>query len=108
LRRIPPLSHQLPFQVAQESFQAIDVSAFPIAVFPLGMVHEPMPIPLGGNARIPAPAIRAHCSALAHSGFNEGNVEKSRQRRSRPFAALTYYEYAPRVNRAAALLDGLF
>jgi len=37
-----------------------------------------------------------------------GNVEKSRQRRSRPFAVLTYYEYAPRVKRAAALLDGLF
>jgi len=51
----------------------------------------------------------------------DGNVEKSRQRRSRHFAgpsgsqtwrvaplALTYYEYAPRVKRAAALLDGLF
>jgi len=37
-----------------------------------------------------------------------GNVEKSRQRRSRPFAVLTYYEYAPRVKRAAALLDGFF
>jgi len=32
-----------------------------------------------------------------------GNVEKSRQRRSRPFAVLTYYEYAPRVKMAAAL-----
>ncbi len=32
-----------------------------------------------------------------------GNVEKSRQRRSRHFAVLTYYEYAPRVKRAAAL-----
>ncbi len=38
----------------------------------------------------------------------KGNVEKSRQRRSRPFAVLTYYEYAPRVKMAAALLDGLF
>ncbi len=45
----------------------------------------------------------------------KGNVEKSRQRRSlashrhgRPFAVLTYYEYAPRVKRAAALLDELF
>jgi len=37
-----------------------------------------------------------------------GNVEKSRQRRSRPFAVLTYYEYAPRVKMAAALLDELF
>ena len=35
----------------------------------------------------------------------EGNGEKSRQRRSRPFAVLTYYEYAPRVKRAAALLE---
>jgi len=34
-----------------------------------------------------------------------GNVEKSRQRRSRHFAVLTYYEYAPRVKMAAALLD---
>ncbi len=33
----------------------------------------------------------------------DGNVEKSRQRRSRPFAVLTYYEYAPRVKTAAAL-----
>ena len=32
-----------------------------------------------------------------------GNGEKSRQRRSRLFAMLTYYEYAPRVKRAAAL-----
>ncbi len=38
----------------------------------------------------------------------KGNVEKSRQRRSRPFAVLTYYEYAPRVKRAAALLDRPF
>jgi hypothetical protein len=37
-----------------------------------------------------------------------GNVEKSRQRRSRPFAVLTYYEYAPLVKTAAALLDKLF
>ena len=34
-----------------------------------------------------------------------GNVEKSRQRRSRPFAVLTYCMYVPRVKRAAALLD---
>ncbi len=37
-----------------------------------------------------------------------GNVEKSRQRRSRPFAVLTYEAYAPRAKRAAALLDELF
>jgi len=40
--------------------------------------------------------------------FHTGNVEKSRQRRSRPFAVLTYYKYAPRVKMAAALLDELF
>jgi len=40
--------------------------------------------------------------------FPSGNVEKSRQRRSRPFAMLTYWEYAPRVKTAAALLDELF
>ena len=50
--------------------------------------------------------------------FEVGNVEKSRQRRSRPFAVLTYWEYAPRAKqrlgpagpnkRFAALLDGLF
>ncbi len=38
----------------------------------------------------------------------KGNVEKSRQRRSRRFAVLTYEAYAPRVKTAAALLDGLF
>jgi hypothetical protein len=32
-----------------------------------------------------------------------GNVEKSRQQRSRLFAVLTYYEYAPRVKMAGAL-----
>jgi len=37
-----------------------------------------------------------------------GNVEKSRQRRSRHFAVLTYSMYAPRVKMAAALPDGLF
>jgi hypothetical protein len=37
-----------------------------------------------------------------------GNVEKTRQRRSRHFAVLTYSLYAPRVRMAAALLDGLF
>jgi len=41
-------------------------------------------------------------------GVNRGNVEKSRQRRSRPVAVLTYCEYAPRVNIAAALLEGIF
>jgi hypothetical protein len=40
--------------------------------------------------------------------FHEGNVEKSRQRRSRHFAVLTYSMYAPRVKMAAVLLDGLF
>ncbi len=44
----------------------------------------------------------------APHGYMLGNVEKSRQRRSRPFAVLTYYEYAPRVKMAAALLDELF
>jgi hypothetical protein len=38
----------------------------------------------------------------------KGNVEKSRQQRSRHVAVLTYWEYAPRVNMTAALLDGLF
>ncbi len=38
----------------------------------------------------------------------QGNVEKSRQRRSRHFAVLTYKVYAPRVKTAAALLDELF
>jgi len=37
-----------------------------------------------------------------------GNVEKSRQRRSRHFAVLTYSMYAPRVKMAAALLDRPF
>jgi hypothetical protein len=47
-----------------------------------------------------------------------GKAEKSRQRRSRHFAVLTYFMYAPRVNKGcalwdaasktAALLDGLF
>ncbi len=37
-----------------------------------------------------------------------GSVEKSRQRRSRPFAVLTFRTYAPRVKLAAALMDGLF
>jgi len=37
-----------------------------------------------------------------------GNVGKSRQRRSRPFAVLTYRVYVPRAKRAAALLDEPF
>ena len=36
---------------------------------------------------------------LRRSGFAQAG---------RPFAVLTYYEYAPRVKMAAALLDGLF
>jgi len=40
--------------------------------------------------------------------IDPGNVEKSRQRRSRPFAVLTYKVYAPPAKRAAALLDELF
>ena len=40
--------------------------------------------------------------------IHNGNVEKSRQRRSRHFAVSTYSMYAPRVKTAAALLDGLF
>ena len=38
----------------------------------------------------------------------QGNVEKSRQRRSRHFAVLTYSVYAPRVKMAVALLDDFF
>jgi len=38
----------------------------------------------------------------------KGNVEKSRQRRSRYFAVLTYLMYAPRDKMAAALLDSHF
>ena len=37
-----------------------------------------------------------------------GAVEKSRQRRSRPFAVLTYCQYAPRAKLTVALLDELF
>jgi hypothetical protein len=37
-----------------------------------------------------------------------GNVEKSHQRRSRHFVVLTYWQYAPRVKIAAALLDDFF
>jgi hypothetical protein len=44
----------------------------------------------------------------ANAPYDLGNVEKSRQRRSRHFAVLTYYEYAPLVKTAAALLDELF
>jgi len=54
---------------------------------------------------------RTNCilSRVFHGGRSlYGNVEKSRQRRSRPFAVLTYSMYAPRVKMAAALLDGLF
>ncbi len=48
--------------------------------------------------------MKAVCSGISGLHFlNEGNVEKSRQRRSRHFAVLTYYEYAPRVKKAAAL-----
>jgi len=48
-------------------------------------------------------------ASFAVSGkYLKGNVEKSRQRRSRPFAVLTYRMYAPRVKKAAALLDELF
>ena len=37
-----------------------------------------------------------------------GNVEKRHQRRSRHFAVLTYWKYAPRFKIAAALLDDFF
>ncbi len=37
-----------------------------------------------------------------------GDVEKGRQRRSRPFVVLTYYEYAPLVKGPAALLSAPF
>ncbi len=40
--------------------------------------------------------------------FPHGNVEKNRQRRSRHFAVLTYYEYAPLVKMATALLERPF
>jgi hypothetical protein len=40
--------------------------------------------------------------------LSKGNVEKTLQRRSRHFAVLTYWKYAPRVKAAAALLDDFF
>ena len=46
--------------------------------------------------------------AIIAGGADKENVEKSRQRRSRHFAVLTYSMYAPRVKMAVALLDGLF
>ena len=49
-----------------------------------------------------------HPDSRGGKGHTLGNVEKSRQRRSRTFAVLTYYEYAPRVNWAAAVLDEPF
>ncbi len=39
---------------------------------------------------------------------NYGNVERRREQRSRHFAVLTYRMYAPRVKKAAVLLDELF
>jgi len=41
-------------------------------------------------------------------GNHVGYVEKGRQQRSCHFAMFTYWEYAPRVKLAAALLDGFF
>ncbi len=58
----------------------------------------------GFRLHIPYNVTMKFDSLLVH----KGNVEKSRQRRSRPFAVLTYWKYAPRTKRAAALLDGLF
>ncbi len=59
--------------------------------------------------QLPSPFVFGPATlGFASCSNNVGNVEKSRQRRSRPFAVLTYYEYAPRVKRAAALLDELF
>jgi len=52
--------------------------------------------------------MEAGFSGVERSSMLDGNVEKSRQRRSRHFAVLTYSMYAPRVKMAAALLDGLF
>ncbi len=60
---------------------------------------------------IHVPTIRK-CGVVVGGGLHEssqyGNVEKNRQRRSRPFAVLTSWEYAPRVKLAAALLEGPF
>jgi len=54
--------------------------------------------------------LRVAAAAVQEFRINSslGNVEKSRQRRSRHFAVLTYSMYAPCVKMAAALLDGLF
>jgi len=49
-----------------------------------------------------------HFPLLEEINGDTGSVEKSRQRRSRHFSVLTYYEYAPRPKKAVALLDGLF
>ena len=38
----------------------------------------------------------------------KGMLKKAIQRRSRPFAVLTYWKYAPRVKMAVALLDDFF
>ncbi len=54
------------------------------------------------------PEVGVWCGGIPVPFGENGNVEKSRQRRSRPFAVLMNKAYAPRVKRAAALLDGLF
>jgi len=40
--------------------------------------------------------------------YQQGAVEKSRQRRSHQFSVLTYWKCAPRAKLAAALLNELF
>ena len=50
-----------------------------------------------------------HYNSLCLLQIHEnGNVEKSHQRRSRNFVVLTYWKYAPRVKIAVALLYDFF
>ena len=42
--------------------------------------------------------MKASCQGRFDSEIHDGNVDKSRQRRSRPFAVLTYWVYAPFAN----------
>lgn len=67
-----PLLGQLPFEVAPESLEPIDVTASPVGVLTLAVIHQSVHIPFCGEPCIAAPAVGAHHRSFSDPLFDTG------------------------------------
>ena len=67
-----PLLGQLPFEVTPEPFEPIDMAASPVGVRTTAVIDQPMNIPFGGEAGVPAPAVGTDHRSSPDPLFDKG------------------------------------